>query len=146
MNASTINLICKLLSSEDYVSIAGQLNQDSDVKNLLDFMLHLLRDNLLPDLDESMGLKRRARRLMLKIISRIPVIPSCLIVTGVCMSEKRDYIGSGGFGRVFKGELQGAVVALKVLYKSDSNVVSPACCYYKIVVDYGFNRLSVERH
>jgi hypothetical protein len=125
VNASAINLICKLLSSEDYVSVAEQLSQDSDVKNLVDFVLHLLRDGLLPDLDETMDIKRRARRLMFKIISRIPVIPSSLIVTGVNMPEKRDYIGGGGFGRVFRGERQGAVVALKVLYKSDNNVVSP---------------------
>ncbi|KAF8336178.1 kinase-like domain-containing protein, partial [Amanita rubescens] len=96
-------------------------------------MLHLLRDGRLPNLDETLGIKRRARRLMLKIITRIPVIPPSLIVTGVNMPEKRDYIGSGGFGRIFKGELEGAVVALKVLYKSDSSVVSSACCYYKII-------------
>ena len=47
------------------------------------------------------------------------------------MPEKRDYIGSGGFGRVFRGELQGATVALKVLYyKPDNNVVSPSSYYY----------------
>jgi len=40
------------------------------------------------------------------------------------MPTERDYIGGGGFGRVFKGELQGRAVALKVLYKPNNNVVS----------------------
>ena len=40
------------------------------------------------------------------------------------MPAECDHIGSGGFGRVFIGELQGAAVALKVLYKSDNDVVS----------------------
>lgn len=64
---------------------------------------------------------------MLKIISRMPVIPRSLIVTGVSMPTERDYIGGGGFGRVFRGELQGTAVALKVLYKPNNNVVSPSC-------------------
>ena len=135
VNTSTVNLICKLLSGEDYISVAEQLSQDSDVENLVDFMLHLLRDDLLSNLDETMGndIKRRARRLMFKIISRTPVIPPSLIVIGVDMPEERDYIGSGGFGRIFKGELQGAVVALKVLFKSDNNVVSPSCYCHNAV-------------
>ncbi len=62
---------------------------------------------------------------MLKIISNISIIPPSLIVTGVTMPGGRDYIGSGGFGRVFKGELRGAVVALKVLYRSENQVVRP---------------------
>ena len=37
------------------------------------------------------------------------------------MPQKPDYIGRGGYGNVFKGEFQGTVVALKVLYKNDAN-------------------------
>ncbi len=54
------------------------------------------------------------------------------------MPEKRDYIGSGGFGRIFKGELQGAAVALKVLYKSDNNVVSPSCYCHNVIALISF--------
>jgi hypothetical protein len=45
------------------------------------------------------------------------------------MPAGRDYIGSGGFGRVFKGELRGAVVALKVLYRSENQVVRPSMLF-----------------
>ena len=71
-------------------------------------------------------LKRRARRFMLKVITKTPVIPESLTVTGVRTAE-HDHIGRGGFGYVFKGELQGDIVALKVLYKVDNNVVG--CSY-----------------
>ncbi len=71
---------------------------------------------------------------MFKIITRIPVIPPSLIVTGVSIPEKRDHIGIGGFGRVFKGKLQGAVVALKLLYKSDNYVVSLSCYRHVIAL------------
>ena len=137
LNASTFSLICNLLSSEDYVSVAEQLSQDSDAKNLLDFMLHLLRDGSLP-YPSSAVIKRRARRLMFKIISRIPVIPSSLIVTGVSIPGKRDRIGTGGFGHIFKAELQGAVVALKLLHKTDNNVVSPLCYFHNDIVLISF--------
>jgi len=40
------------------------------------------------------------------------------------MPTERNYIGAGGFGRVFVGKLREKVVALKVLYKSDNDVVS----------------------
>jgi hypothetical protein len=61
------------------------------------------------------------------------------------MPAERDYIGSGGYGRVYKGNLHGAVVALKVLYKSDSNTVSPSHCFYSIISDFCFSRPSLER-
>ena len=46
-------------------------------------------------------------------------------MTEVKVPAKRDYIGGGAFGGVFKGELHGDIVALKVLYKTSDNVVSP---------------------
>ena len=115
----------KLLSREDYVSVIGDLNQASDAQNLLDFMLYLLRDHRLLNQDPTgVNINQRARRFMIKVISKIPVIPPSLIVTGVRMSVKHDYIGGGALGMVFRGELQGAAVALKVLHKSHDDVVS----------------------
>ena len=61
---------------------------------------------------------------MLKVITKTPVLPESLIVTGIRIPAQHDYIGRGGFGHVFKGELRGDIVALKVLYKADNNVVS----------------------
>ncbi len=58
---------------------------------------------------------------MFKIISKTPVVPQSFIVTGVSISDKRDYIGRGGYGNVFKGDFRGTVGALKVLYKNDAN-------------------------
>ena len=39
------------------------------------------------------------------------------------MPSDRNLIGGGGFGLVFKGELEGKAIALKVLYKTRNNVV-----------------------
>ena len=64
---------------------------------------------------------------MIKIISKMPVMPSFLFVTGVSMPANREYIGGGGFGHILKGELKGKAVALKVLYKTDNDVV---CCSF----------------
>jgi hypothetical protein len=77
----------------------------------------------------------RARRLMDKVITKTPVVPSSLIVTGVSMPAEHDYIGGGGFGHVYKGELGGTAVALKVLYKSNNSVVSPSYRCYGVFVD-----------
>ena len=64
---------------------------------------------------------------MLKVITKTPVIPKSLIVTGITMPAERDSIGYGGFGHVFKGKRGRKNVALKVVYKADNNVVS--CSY-----------------
>ncbi|KAF8339456.1 hypothetical protein F5887DRAFT_889120 [Amanita rubescens] len=75
------------------------------------------------DSDTPVDITRRARRFMFKLISKIPVIPPSVIAIGVSIPSKHNYFGSGGFGCVFEGERQGEVVALKVLYKSDNQVV-----------------------
>ncbi len=54
-------------------------------------------------------------------------MPRSLVVTEVKVPAKRDYIGRGGFGSVFKGELHEKIVALKVLYRTGDNVVRPSC-------------------
>ncbi|KAF8326171.1 kinase-like domain-containing protein [Amanita rubescens] len=120
-NATTIDLLRRLLSRDDYVGIAEKIRQDSDVMNLLEFILHVLRHRYLSNQDATMDVGRRARRLMFKIISKTPVVPRSLIVTEVSMPDKRDYIGCGGYGNVFKGEFRGTVVALKELYKNGAN-------------------------
>jgi hypothetical protein len=67
---------------------------------------------------------RRGRRLMSEIIAKARVMPASLFMTGVrAKTDDRDFICGGGFGHVFKGELHGKLVALKVLHKH-SNIVS----------------------
>jgi hypothetical protein len=136
----------KLLLRKDFVSVAGLLTEAIDAKNLADFVLHLLRWKCLSTGRASaVDMNRRARRFMLKVISKVPVIPASLVVTGIIMPAERNYIGSGGFGRVFKGEWKGKIVALKVLYKSDNQVVRISASLYIVVSDFSFNRNSVER-
>ncbi len=133
--------MCKLLSEEDYLSNAAKLDHTSNSQNLLDFLLHMLRYRLLPSQNESVDFHKRARRFMFKIIPKTPVIPLSLIVAGVSKPAEQDYIGGGGFGRVYKCILNGEVVALKSLYKLDNNVVSPLCRFY-----FGFSWPFVGKH
>ena len=119
---------------KDYVQIVEQLNDASDVNNLLDFILCLVVNDHLSNTSAMLSdANWRARRLMFKVIAKTPVVPTSLIVTGVSMPAEHDYIGGGGFGCVYKGELGGTAVALKVLYKSNNSVVSPCRCYDAIV-------------
>jgi len=123
VNASTIDLLRNLLSLENYVHAAEQLNNSSDVRNMLELMLFVLRNRYLSNPDTSVDTSRRARRLMSKIISKSPVLPRSLFLTGLTMPGDRDLIGGGGFGLVFKGEHEGKAVALKMLYKTHKSVV-----------------------
>lgn len=125
-NAGTINVMHELLSQGDYVNVASHIKDASDAGNLLDFALHLLRNGFLSLPGEDLQINRRARRLLLKVASMKPVIPWSLFIKGVTMKVSPDYISRGGFGLVVKGELGGAPVALKFLYKNarHSSIVS----------------------
>ena len=107
VNAKTIDLICKLFSRDDYVSFAERLCDASDAKNLLDFILHLLREGRLTNMDGTVDFTQQGRRFMLKVITKTPVIPESLIITGISMPAERDRIGCGGFVRLFKGKQGG---------------------------------------
>ena len=126
------------MDPKDYVKIAEQLSDtESDVKNMLDFILYLVSNDRLSKPNTTLSdANWRARRLMIKVITKTPVIPTSLIVTGVSRPAESDYIGAGGFGHVYKGELSGRAVALKVLYKADNSVVSPnICSCYEFIAD-----------
>lgn len=60
MNTAIVELIRKLLFTDDYVSIAGQLINASDVINILDHMLYLLRNEHLSN-DAKLDTNSRAR-------------------------------------------------------------------------------------
>ncbi|KAF8351860.1 kinase-like domain-containing protein [Amanita rubescens] len=120
LNVATIDLARSLLTTKNYVNSALQLTSESDTELLLDFMLYLLCSGHL-SCSEVPDANRRARRLMLKMIIKTPVIPSSLFVKGINAKVDYDYVGRGGFGFVFKGELGGAAVALKLLYKTRHN-------------------------
>lgn len=79
------------------------------------------------------------------IISGTPIIPSSSIVTGVDKPAEQDYIVGHGFGRLYESGLKGEAVALKVLYKSDDNAVSPKCHPYHATFYFAFRWRFVAR-
>ena len=107
--------------------VAAQLSDTFIVNDFVEFLLHLLFDG---DLSNSDGMlddaNRRARRLIFKIISKTTVVPRSFSVQGVEATADRDLVGVGRFGLVFKAELRGNAVALKVLHRAPLNIVS---CY-----------------
>jgi hypothetical protein len=137
----------KLLSQNDYLEVVAHLSDVSDVQNMVDFVLCLLCDGHLPNSDANW--RASLRRLMFKVMTKTPVMPRSLFVTGVKVKVDRDYIDGGGFGLVFKGELLGKFVALKVLRKADNNIVSCSCRSHHVVrlstLVYTI-RIFVERH
>ena len=63
---------------------------------------------------------RKARRLMLRLMSKIDTMPRSLFITDV--EKDSSAIAMGGFGNVFEGKHNGQLVALKILYKGHHEV------------------------
>jgi hypothetical protein len=124
VNPTSIELFHNLLTRQDYVHAAEKLNHPSDVKNMLDFILFILPNRCLSNPDPNVDTNRRARRLMFEIMSKSPVMPRSLFLTGLTMPGDHDVIRrSLSSGLVSKGEHEGKVVALKGLHKPSDNVV-----------------------
>lgn len=65
----------EILSRENYIDLAVQLNCVSDAQNLLDFRQQWLYSSLSNQDPVIMDMNRRARRFMLAVISRIHDVP-----------------------------------------------------------------------
>ena len=138
MNQGKINLVHKLLSLPDHADICSKLS-NSDVELLLDFILsvrislfrllaiityfvlQLLRDCGLANSGIQQADRKALRKLMFKLITvkDVLVLPKSLFMTDVVIFE---VIGTGGFGRVFRGEHKGKQVAVKVVDKIPESV------------------------
>ena len=111
-----------MLTREDYVDAAENLNNPLDIMNMLEYILFVLRNRYFSGSNSNLDTNWRARRLMSKIISKSRVMPGSLFLTGLTMLGGHDLIG-GPFGLVYNGEYEGKTVALKVLNKTRNNVV-----------------------
>jgi hypothetical protein len=76
-------------------------------------------------------------RLMLKITKETPIMPSSLFVKGINAKFDHDFICRGGFGFVFRGELEGTPVALKLLYKTRRDDASRPPFMLISIADHG---------
>ena len=94
------------------IQLLVNLTHASDVDILI---LHTPRYRSLLNFDATMDANRRARRLMSKIIMKMPVIPRSLFSESLL--NGRDNIDEERPGRIFKDSLQGSPVALKVYTK-----------------------------
>ncbi len=62
----------EILSREHYINIAARIDHASDADNLVDLIYHLLHYYSLPNqVPEIVDMKRRAKRFMLAVTSRM---------------------------------------------------------------------------
>ncbi|KAF8716612.1 hypothetical protein AX14_012280 [Amanita brunnescens Koide BX004] len=116
VNDDTLLLFRELLYIPDATIASGVESTNSDVELFLEFLLYVLRDGSLQVEDISRDLKKRARKLMFKLVSKANILPRPLFITDI--EKDPQAVAVGGFGRVFKGKYSGQLVALKMLYHS----------------------------
>ncbi|KAF8631104.1 hypothetical protein AX17_005149 [Amanita inopinata Kibby_2008] len=110
---TAINLMGRLLRMKSYTTVGLQLTDAKDIENLLDFIVNLLRHGDLlhtgiPDVN------RKARRLMLKLLTKASIIPKSLYLPNVMLSSPYS-IAHGGFADIYVGKYRHNRVALKRL-------------------------------
>ena len=99
---------------------------ETNVELFLDFLLHVCSTFGVRTNSQTLGslqvenfaqeAKRKARKLMIKLVSKTNVLPRHLFITD--LEKDPQAVAVGGFGRVFKGKHGGQLVALKMLYQS----------------------------
>ncbi|KIL63435.1 hypothetical protein M378DRAFT_164503 [Amanita muscaria Koide BX008] len=114
-----IDLLLVLLKMKSYVSVALQIEDESDARLLLDLLLVALDHRPLLFNEQVLDAPRRVRRLMFKLATKIPVLPPSLRMSRININ--RTYAGWGGYADVFMGEYLGATVALKLLRTAKHN-------------------------
>ncbi|KAF8339489.1 kinase-like domain-containing protein [Amanita rubescens] len=119
----TIKDLHDLLSKEeDHDKVAKQLVDALDIETMLEFMLYAIRNHVFQELGmDADSANRRARRLMFKITSSTPIMPSSLFLSDLTISCNHDV------EHLFKGEHNGKLVVLKPLYRTRNNVTRDFC-------------------
>ncbi|KAF8632299.1 hypothetical protein AX15_001950 [Amanita polypyramis BW_CC] len=112
VNRMTIEFMTDLLSVNNYVTIHAQINNNQDGENLLEFLTHVLSNNLLRSSMLIDG-NRRARRLMMKLGKIRHIIPKSFYLNPKDVTMEPNPLGLGGFADVFGGYYRGNRVALK---------------------------------
>ncbi|PFH49089.1 hypothetical protein AMATHDRAFT_5234 [Amanita thiersii Skay4041] len=116
INSGTIDFMTQILSMNGYPNIPSLLDE-ADALNLLEFVAYLLdrRSFLRTELPHA---KRRARRLMIKLLAKVQTLPRSFYLDGV--TRDSDVCSAyGGFADVFTGHYRGIRVALKRLFNND---------------------------
>ncbi|KAF8631112.1 hypothetical protein AX17_005157 [Amanita inopinata Kibby_2008] len=119
VNAATIDLVVEFLELKNYINLGLQVTAVEDIENLIEFLTHLLHNNLLKDIGPDAN--RKARRIMLKLLAKTAITPKSLYLSNVTM-ESFETFASGGFANVFVGDYNGSRVALKWLRNVQRNV------------------------